>query len=104
MDNTEKLVQIVDAAGYFATDTIFEPGTTTPLEVTTYAQVREAVCKAYRLGKEETQTEIKQSYEKEIVQLKNDIRFLANMYADYVKQSNEFSLEMTDRLVAEILR
>ena len=79
MDNTEKLEQFVDEAGYFITDNLLG-----------------AVRKAYSLGKEESQ--------EEVAQLKRDITFLSNMYADYVKQSNEFSMDMTNRLVAEILR
>ena len=47
MDNLDKLVRITDEAVYFASESHFETGTNKPLMVTTYAQVREAVCKAH---------------------------------------------------------
>ena len=98
MDNLDKLVRITDEAGYFATESHFETGTNKPLMVTTYAQVREAVCKAYKLGLEETQTSIRLSCDTETKLLKSDVKFLCTLYTKYIQDNAEFVVDLINRL------
>src|ERR1035437_8283555 len=99
MDNTDKLVQIVDEAGYFTTSTLYEAGTTKLMAATTHKQVREAVCKAYKLGLEETQSRLKLKHDTEVLQLKRDIKFLCTLYTGYIEKNAESTIDLMNRLV-----